>query len=108
MGISTQSIHTCRDIPFNKFKKKRIIFQSKKMILRIVKMRCIVYINYKILILKQENRLLTCSLAKTPCCISSAEIKMTNVINAIDRLIRMELMLLPVNIHLKHFDVEIK
>lgn len=32
---------------------------------------------------------------------------MTNVINAIDRLIRMELMLLPVNIHLKHFDVEI-
>lgn len=24
MGISTQSIHTCRDIPFNKFKKKEL------------------------------------------------------------------------------------
>lgn len=44
---------------------------------------------------------LTCSIAKTPRWTSSVEIRTTNVISAIDRLIRMELILLAIIMYLK-------
>lgn len=46
-------------------------------------------------------KLLTCSIAKTPRWTSSVEIRTTNVISAIDRLIRMEPILLAIIMYLK-------